>query len=184
MRRFLIATHVALIALCLFGLIGCGKGPSVAPATTSSTAAAPDEHAHHHEGPHGGHVIELGSESHHAELTHDEAEHRVGIYVLDGEAKAAAPIDAESVTINVSEDGKPTQYILPAAPQPGEAAGASSYFELVSEPLCAIVCGESAAPDTRVRVSITIDGKPYVGMIETGEHEHDHDHAHGHDHAH
>ena len=69
-----------------------------------------DEHAHEEEGPHGGHIIELGTEDHHAELTHDEATHKVGIYLLGGDAKTAAPIEAESVTINVAEDGKPSQY--------------------------------------------------------------------------
>ena len=170
----------------IFGLAGCAKS---APDTTSDTAAADDhdhehgdEHAHGHEGPHGGHIVELGDESHHAELTHDDQDHRVGIHVLDGAAKKSVPIEAESVTITVVADGESTQYVLPASPQKSETEGRSSYFELASEPLCQVVCGETEAENVHARVSLQINGKPYVGIIETAAHDHDHDH--GHDHAH
>jgi len=173
--RILNITMNLLVAICLFGLNGCGKEPA-AGITGGDTAE--NEHDHAEEGPHDGHIIELGAEDHHAELTHDEATHKVGIYILGSDAKTAAPIEAESVTINVSADGTPSQYILPAVPQAGEEGAKSSYFELVSEPLCDIVCGESEAKSTQARVSMTIGGKPYVGLIETAPHEHDHGHDH------
>jgi hypothetical protein len=113
-----------------------------------------------------------------SELTHDHEAHRVGIYLLGSDAKTLAPIEAESVTINVSVDGKPEQFVLLAAPQEGETGGKSSYFELISEPLETIVAGESEAKNVQARLSLTIGGKPYVGMIETAAHEHDHGHAH------
>jgi hypothetical protein len=166
-----------LVAIYLFSVGGCNQGPAGAPSADSKAANAHD-HAHAEEGPHGGHIIELGAPAHHAELTHDEAGHSVGVYILDGGAKAAAPIAAESITINVAQDGEPTAYVLPAIVQPGDDEGTSSYFEIVSEPLCKIVCGESEAETTTARISITIDGKPYIGIIETEPHEHDHGHAH------
>jgi hypothetical protein len=175
MRKLAILACSALVAFHLFGSIGCVKVDS-----GTSTAAAGHDHAHAEEGPHGGHVIELGSETHHAELTHDDESHRIGVYLLDESAKAAAPIEAESVIINVTEDGKLTPYVLPAAPQPDDGDGKASYFELVSEPLCAVICGESKAESTRARISITIDGKPFVGIIETDPHAHDHNHDHAH----
>ena len=185
MRAIWIASYGALLGMCLFGFNGCGGNETAAPPAGDSAAAAHHDHGHELEGPHGGHVIELGSETYHAELTHDDQSHRVGVYILDGEAKAAVPIEAESVTINVSVDGEPSQYVLPAARPPGEAEGKSSYFELVSELLSTVVSGQSEKPNTRARVSITIDGKPYVGMIETEHHDHEHhDHDHDHDHAH
>ncbi|MEX0612533.1 MAG: hypothetical protein WD738_18855 [Pirellulales bacterium] len=183
---FVVAALASVWAAALVGLPGCGRR-SAEMESPPSDHAAHDDHAHDHghEGPHGGHIIELGTEEHHAELTHDDEAHRIGIYLLGSDAKTAAPIVAESVTINVSVDGQASQYILPAVAQPGEPTGKSSYFELVSEPLCAVVCGESEASKTHARLGLTIDGKPYVGLIETeAAHEHDHDHADGHGHSH
>jgi hypothetical protein len=174
MRRSLYsATYSTLLTIYVLGMIGCVKHGD-------STSTARHVHAHAAEGPHGGHIIELGSETHHAELTHDDESHRIGVYLLDGSAKAAAPIDAESVTINVTQDGKLTPYVLPAAPQPDDGDGKTSYFELDSEPLCAVICGESEAESTRARITITIDGKPFVGIIETESHDHHHHHDHAH----
>ena len=175
MRIGFMSLYILLISVCLLGLTACSKSQPDELSPATGTAAAEE---HGHEGPHGGHVIELGSENHHVELTHDDDSPRVAVYVLDGTAKMAAPIDAESVVINVSVDGKPTQYTLPAVAQPGDPPGKSSYFELESGPLHVVVSGESEAADTHARISITIDGKPYVGLIETEEHDHDHDHDH------
>jgi hypothetical protein len=183
MRRVLIVGEAVLVAAFLLGLAGCGN-QSGAPAATASHEH-PHEHSHEPAGPHNGHIIELGSQTHHAELTHDEETHTVGVYLLDSDAKELAPIEAESVTINVAVDGKNTPYVLPAVRQPEDAEAKSSYFELVSEPLCAIVCGKSESPDTTTaRLSITIDGKPYIGIIDTTAHAHGHDHGHDHDHDH
>jgi len=175
-------TRSLLIVVALTGFSGCGKKP--APAGGDHAEAGHDHdhgdaHDHAAEGPHGGHIIELGVENYHAELSHDDATHKIGVYLLGSDAKTAAPIDAPSVTINVAVDGTPTQYTLPATPQSGEAAGKASYFELVSEPLCKIVCGESESKNTTARLSITIDNKPYVGIIETEPHEHGHEHGPG-----
>jgi hypothetical protein len=178
MRNTSLNFKAAIFGLCVCGFNGCGGGkPS---GETAAETADAHEHEHAEEGPHGGHIIELGNEDYHAELTHDDAEHRIGIYFLGSDAKTAKPIKAASVTINVSEDGKPSQYTLPAVPQAGEADGNSSYFEIVSEPLCAVVCGESEAERSHARMNVTIDEKPYVGLIETEAHEHDHDHGHAH----
>jgi hypothetical protein len=184
MRTKLIIVTCGLVAIGMWGLTGCGDGKSKAPGGGETAEAHDHDHEHAEEGPHGGHIIELGAEGHHAELTHDETTHKIGVYVLGGDAETAAPIEATSVTINVSVDGRPTQYELPAVPQAGEAGGKSPYFELVSEPLCAVVCGESEKPNTNARLSLNIDGKPYVGMIETEPHEHGHDHDHDHEHEH
>jgi hypothetical protein len=72
---------------------------------------------------------------------------------------------------------------LPAVAQPGEAAGKSSYFELESEPLQAFVSGQSQSPSGEVRISMTIDGMPYVGSIETEYLAHDDAMMHSHSHA-
>ena len=177
-------TIAVATALCLVGFYGCGERQVAPPAGADSAA---HEHAHGEEGPHGGHIIELGTEEHHAELTHNGETPRVGIYFLGDDAKTAKPIEAESVTINVSVDGKPSQYVLPAVPQPGDGEGKASYFELVNEELHTVVSGESEAERTHARLNVTINGKPYVGLIETEPHhghDHNHDHANGHGHTH
>lgn len=168
--------------LCLAGLYGCGQGPAV---ETPVGEHVGEDHTHE-PGPHDGHIIELGTEEYHAELTHDEATHKVGVYLLGSDQKTAKPVQATKVNINVAEDGKPTQFELPAVPQEGESDGTSSYFEIVSEPLCTVVCGESEAKSTQARLSLTIDDKRYVGLIETSAHDHDHghDHSDAHDHSH
>jgi hypothetical protein len=176
MRLVLIGAQSALVAVYLAGLSGCGNGQSAA----GDAAAADHEHSHEETGPHNGHIIELGADGYHAELVHDDAEHRVGVYLLDGSAKAAAPIDAKSIAIHVSVADQPSEYELPATAQPGDPDGKSSYFELVSEPLCKVVCGEEE--DARARIKVMLGGKPYHGIIET-EHEHDHDHDHPHPHG-
>jgi hypothetical protein len=102
--------------------------------------------------------------------------------LLGVDAKTIAPIDAQKVTINVAADGQPSQYELPAVPQAGETGEKSSYFEIVSEPLCKIVSGESGAKSTQARLSLDIGGKRYVGIIETAPH--DHEHGHEGEHAH
>jgi hypothetical protein len=177
MRIALVGALSALVMMCLAGLFGCGKGQNPA----GESVAADHEHAHEEVGPHNGHIIELGADGYHAELIHEDAEHRVGVYILDGSAKAAAPIDAKSIAIHVSIGDQPSEYELPAVAQAGDQEGKASYFELVSEPLCKVVCGEEE--DARARLKIMLDGKPYHGIIET-EHEHDHGHDHSHPHSH
>jgi hypothetical protein len=180
MRSHSLYLNVAIIGICLCGFGGCGSSRPAAEGEHGAEAAHADEHAHAEEGPHGGHIIELGNEDHHAELTHDETAHIVGVYFLGSDAKTATPIEAESVMINVSLDGEPSQYTLPAKPQDGEGDGKSSYYELQSEPLEVVVSGKSEAKKSHARLNVTIGGKPYVGLIETQPHDHDHDHGHAH----
>jgi hypothetical protein len=157
-----------LLTIGLFVLAGCGKGKTNTPGAGKAGAAHPHHHDHGHaHGPNGGHIIGLDTEKYHGELTHDAASHRVGIFFLGEDAATAAPIDAASVTIDVSADGKSTTYMLPAVAQPGETAGKSSYFELVSEPLETILFGQTQAPSSEVELTVTIEGKPQRGLIDT-----------------
>ena len=156
-----------IVTAAVLGLAGCG-GDS---ATTSSNTGSGAQHEH--EAPHGGHIIELGSEEYHAEIIHDDDTHTIGIYILDSEAQGAVAIGAKSVTINVVADNHPAQYTLSAAPQTGDMDDNSSYFELVNEELCESLDSEGAT----ARLNVLIANKPYTGEIETHEHDHDdHDH--------
>jgi hypothetical protein len=162
----MLPTACGLLAICVVGLAGCRKG--TAPA--SGQAAAHSHHHHDHgtsHGVHGGRIIPLDVDNYHGELTHDDKANRVGIYMLAEDAATAAPIDAKSVSISATVDDKPSQFTLPALAQPGEPAGKTSYFELVSEPLLAIVTGKTQSPVRDAQLNVTIDGKPHVGDINT-----------------
>ena len=163
MRPISISIGFGLFALCLVGLPGCSK-----PKTSGQVAVTPHHHSHGiSRGLHGGYIIGLDIENYHAELTHDDKTKKVGVYVLGEDAATVAPIEAKAVTVNVLIGDKPFEYTLPAVVQPGDPAGKSSYFELVSEPLLAIVTGRAgSAPNVDVELSIAIDGKPRLGDVD------------------
>ncbi len=128
------------------------------------------EHAHAEEGPHHGHLIELGQEEYHAELTHNDATITVTVYLLDAEAKVAVPIAEPEIVLNLVVDGKTRQVKLAAAPQKGDPEGQSSRFQATDAKLLDAL----EAPRTTGRLNVTIAGKTYAGQIEHDEHrEHD-----------
>lgn len=137
--------------------------------------------AHPTEGPHGGHLIELGNEEFHAELLHDEASHTVSVHILDSAGKTPVTIDSPQITLQLFIDGQFATHALNSAP--GQAAGAASHFQTVSESLCDSLCHDE---EVRGRLQVSIGGKPFTGTIEHSSHgEHDHEgHDHGEDHNH
>lgn len=163
-------------AVALACLAGCGESrPSEHHgAATSAAANRADAPAHDHNALHGGHIVDLGSGKYHAELTHDDATHKVGVYLLDATAAQPVPIDAESITVNCLVGGRPSQFALAAVPQPDDPPGTASHFELVSEALC----DAWDAPGAGARLNVLIGSKPYTGDVAA------HDHAAGHSHSH
>ncbi len=93
------------------------RGPTGSSSTKVDNHAGHAGHDHPSEGPHGGELIDLGKEEYHAELVHDDATHTITIYVLDGSAKVAMPIEATEMALNLLVDGKPQQFKLPAKPE-------------------------------------------------------------------
>ena len=167
MRR-LSSIVVVVGALILPLSAGCEKQPPNPPAAQDGHGAGGHEHEHAHsaEGPHHGQLIELGNEEYHAELIHDDAAHKITVYVLDSAAKEGVAIEAEPITINLVADGKPAQFSLPAAPQESDPAGKSSRFEVIDETLAEAM----DAPTAKGRLNISIGGKPFSGTI--GGHDH------------
>jgi hypothetical protein len=162
-----------LVLSLTVAMAGCSQG------TKSNTGHEHDHHDHDHEalGPHGGHLIELGDEAYHGELTHDDPSHKVAIYLLDGAAKAmpaAAELPAE-VKLSFDDKGKSVDYTL--------AKVADGKYEIVNEALCTLLGGNF---DVNAKLVTTIAGKPFTGTIEHHAHKgHNHDHHdHDHDHAH
>jgi hypothetical protein len=154
-------THVTLMAAV--ALFGCNNDPNEKQAAEPPAADGGHAHEHPSEGPHGGHLIELGSEQYHAELLHDDATGKVTVYILDGAAKEEVAIDQTAITINMVVDGKPSQFSLGAV---GDSAQISQ-FEITENDLLEALEDEQATG----RLNVTIAGKPYIGKIE----HHDHD---------
>lgn len=163
-----------LSTLCLLtSLLGCDGSAPTTPAagTTPTTTPAADPHAHPSHGPHKGDLIELGNEEYHAELVHGESGD-VTIYILDSSAAKVVPIDATELTINLTHDGKPEQFKLPAAPDTNDPMGMSSRFTIKDAELA----GDLDHEGVTAKVVISIKGKQYTGNI---EHHHD-EAAHAH----
>ena len=171
--------------LTVLWLAGCSESGSV---PTSGTGAPPgvtegppeagahDEHAHPSEGPHHGDLVELGNEDFHAEVVHGEGG-SVSIYILDSAAKAAVPIDATELTINITHDGNAEQFKLLAERDASDPEGKSSHFTLKDEELAKDLDDHDAA----AKLVVMIDGKSFSGKI---EHDHDADHKHDDGHKH
>jgi hypothetical protein len=158
------------VACGLTLMIGCGDGGKTAAKPDHHDAHGHGEHAHPEEGPHEGHLIELGKEEYHAELLHDDATHKITLYLLDGSATKIVPIVERDVTVNVVVGDKPAQFKIPAVPQADDPAGTSSRFELVNEQLCEALDD----PKSKARLNLTIAGKPFSGDMAHEEHGHDH----------
>ncbi len=155
-------------ALALF-LAGCIS--SSQPAVEKGKASS-HEHDHAAEGPHHGHLIELGGGKYHAELVHTETDHNVTVYLLDESTKNPVATSATELKLNLVVDGKPEMFSLPATPAEGEEAGRASKFSAVDEKLCGLLHG-----DVKGRVNVMIDDKEFVGDLTHDDHDHgDHQH--------
>lgn len=176
---FRLATGLLGVGTCML-LLGCG-GPTDTSHSTSESPTPVDDHAAAHDhatlGPHGGHVIVLGEEEYHAELTHDEASHTVAVYLLDSTAKEAVSGGPSEVTLQVFKDGEFADHVLKSSDEEG-------MFAVVDEALCDFLLHSE---EVKGRIHAEIAGKQFVGMVEVTAHDHaghDHEseeseHAHG-----
>jgi len=163
----LIRAEVVLVLV-----VGCTVGGAVGGAVAAAAQPQPRKgghaHAHPTEGPHHGSLIELGKEDYHAELVHDHAANSVTIYMLDGSAAKAVPIDAKQLTLNLLVGGRPQQFQLAAQPQANDPEGRCSAFGCTGEAMCKAL----DAKGTTGRLNVEVAGKVYVGRL--GGHSHPH----------
>lgn len=169
-------TREWMYGLCLVSLLGftagcAGSSDEYRELGSDDDVTNVDAHDHHHdEGPHGGHILEFGA--YHGEVTMGE-DRAVTLYVLGDDAETAVPVTATSATLKLEHDGEVASITLEAAPQEGEADGASSRY---------VAAGESIPEGVA-------DIEGLVGSIElvVGDETHtakiSHDHHHGHDHG-
>ena len=170
------ALLLGLVVSCY--LAGCN---SASPTADNSTGKATEEghdhgheghdHDHAHEGPHGGHLIELGEEEYHGEWTHDEGG-KVTVYILDGAAKKTVPISADHVTIELKIGDNLKAFDLTAVNRTEGDMPQAFQFEIVDKSLLGAL---EAAKGIDATLKVDIQGKPFTGKIEA-DHEHEHKH--------
>jgi hypothetical protein len=161
---FLLLAGLAIVA-------GCNSEANKTSTGSADSHAGEQAHNHPEKGPHNGDLIELGKEEYHAELIHDDATHKVTIYLLDWAAIKPVAIAEKELKFNVVTADKPLQFVMPASPQAGDPSGQSSRFELTDEKLCEALDD----PKTKARLNVTIAGKPFSGEVTAHDHAH-HDH--------
>jgi hypothetical protein len=136
--------------------------------------AAPSPHEHGEEGPHGGHLVELGEEEYHAEVVLDVKAKAVDVYVLASDPHKPQAIDAKEVVLELKIDGKTGPHAAKPSPQKDDPPGKSSRFILADDPdIKAKIDDEH---ELEGHVNVTINGKAYSGAI-THEHASHHDHT-------
>ena len=151
LRRFgVVMTFIAV--LCLSA--GCGSQSG-----SGGTGTTEPEDSHPTEGPHKGSLAELGdSGDHHAELVIDQEKKEATVYVLDGDAKKAKPIDRKELTLTLTKENPPVQIKLAAKPLDGETKGSSRFVGTHDK------LKDKIDPDT-ISVSGKIDGNPVEGTF-------------------
>ncbi|MEZ6056680.1 MAG: hypothetical protein R3C01_08245 [Planctomycetaceae bacterium] len=170
------ALSLGLLSLSLTLLTGCEKQQEARPFSAGDNVD-PHDHDHGGLGPHLGHIIELGEEEYHAEVTLDITTRELAVWVLGPDSKTLAPLTNATVALQLTVDGKEQELTLTAAPQEGESEGAASKYEWKGEPLADSIKDAEMLVGS---ISVAFAEKSYTGKIT-------HDHGHGHDdhgHAH
>ena len=146
---------------------GCGGSqPADNPDAHSHAGHDHGEHAggHSHDNaPHDGTIVDWGGGDFHVEFVVDHDKQEATVYILDDNAKGAAPIVAEEVQLAIKEPV--TQIALKAAPQEGDPEGSSSRFVGTHENI-GIVREFSGT------ISGVVDGTPYSGDFAEQPHTH------------
>jgi hypothetical protein len=180
MRRFWMLTLISTV-LWLTG--GCDSGSSTASkggAKTASKDGHDHDHGHDHghdhshaaQGPHKGHIVELGEEEYHAEWTHDDESGLVAVYILDKEMKKDVPIESKQVEITTKIGDAEKVYQLDAEyPADGDKTKSAKFVVEDKSLITALLAaGKEGATAT---LSVEIAGKKFTSAID-----HDAEHKH------
>jgi hypothetical protein len=148
---------------------GKGKDAAVVPANKAAdkgkaVADGAKKDNHVEKGPHGGPLAEWGEEKYHAEFTVDHGKKTATVYILDGEAKKASPIAAESITLSLSNVKPPVQVTLKAAPQSDDPKGQASRFTGTHEQFAKEMEFEG-------EISGKVGTVPYAGTFKEKDHD-------------
>lgn len=170
-ETFLSRAAAVLVGLSLIGLPGCGSEKQTRTFTAEDETDHGDMHDHAHaHGPHGGHIIELGGEDYHAELTFDAASRKLTVYLLESDVKTPLPVDAASLAVRLKIGEETQELTLAATPLEGETEGKASQFVLVEGSVPESIKDEE---DLHGQIVVSFGGQQYRGEIT-----HDHGHHH------
>ena len=149
---------------------GCNGQQAGTPYADAEQGVAADEEGqdHHHEGPHGGHVVELAEDhSIHGEFVVDSAANVARFYVLGADLKST--IEATEVVFHAetADGGEAEVKMTPAG---GGEKGSEFTAPLDGLP-------SKDIEQLHGHFHVTVEGKELAGDL-THDHDHDHDHAH------
>jgi hypothetical protein len=170
-----VTLHSLLSVMVLAFFAGCpGEQTQTYNEAEQNVDDGGHDHGHDHdaEGPHGGHVIVLGDEVAHLEVTMGD-DRTITVYVLGGDMVTPLPVAVADVIFELEdENDEETELELTAMPADGEEDGTSSVFVVKAE---AVPEAISDIEKLHGHVHITIDGTDYEGELEHEHGEHDHD---------
>ncbi len=177
-----------LASLTLTGLlaatIGCTDSDEFQEFASSDIKpadAGAHQHSHeHHDAPHQGDLVALGDHQYHAEITWDEKNKTITVYVLDGEAAKAVPIAANQLVLTIGKDDDAKQHTLAAQPQDGDGKDKASRFQTTDKKLFDSFHDNK---HTTGHIQLPIGKDTFPLSVTHDDHDHDHDHDHD-DHKH
>ena len=174
-RRQSLWSWLFVAGLCGGLAAGCQPAADTRTFTETDDVTHPEEHVHEHaHGPHGGHVVELGGEDYHAELTFDAATRKLAVYLLASDLKTPLPSEAPTASVRLKVGDAAQEVVLAAQPQTGDGDGKSSLFQQQEGTLPESI---QDAEGLEGEIVVSIGGTQYRGPIthDHGDHE---GHAH------
>ena len=187
------AIDASLMLLAIAGLltggIGCGGGDNLQEFDDAHIKPAdPGAHEHHHhhhhdedhDAPHGGTLVALGDHQYHAEIAWDEKAKTITVYVLDGEAEKAVPIDAEEIVLAIGVGKDAETHKFTAKPQDDDGDKCSRF--VTSDKALFDKFHDNEA--TSGQIDIPIGEKTFPVVVAHDHHDHDHDHGEKDEHKH
>ena len=168
----------SLISMCLS--MGCGTGEedfrTLGDEDDVANTAPADEHHHHDEGPHGGHILELGGL--HGELAMDDSR-GITLYLLGGDVETPAVVSDASAMLHVTVDDATVDLELAAVPAEGGQAGETSAFSIAGDLVPEAI---HDIEDVIGTIDLRLGEEALTVEIEHDHDEHDHHGEHEDDH--
>ncbi len=166
-----------LVLAALLIMTGCDSNNKVTDKSNSnSSTAGPGEHTHadgtvhkdhshdghtHGPGPHDGTIADWGGGKFHVEITIDHQKQEATVYILAGDEKTPAPIDATEIMLTIHQPALSTA--LKAVPQPDDPEAKASRFVGAQEAFGVAQMFEGS-------ISGLVDGTPYSGSFKQEVH--------------
>ncbi len=161
---------VSLALACFVCSSGCEAKKSATKGNTANQKSGSDAHAGHDHsapGPNGGHIEAFDANGPHFEWAHDDATHKLTIF-LEEAVSAGAKVD--SVKVDVIS-GTETKSFALAKDDNAKIAG--SVYSIVSEELMTLMEASGAdAKGVQSKLIASIDGKEQTALLKHDEHKH------------